>query len=163
MSDIQGQPLQIPLNSPATVFYFILHDCPISNAYAPRINRIAADYTPRGVKQYVVYVDEGVMNGELEQHTRQYAHGCPTLRDPTRSTAHRLGVTVAPSAAVLDDQGQLVYLGRIDDLYPALGQRRLEPTTHDLRDALDAVLAGRAIAHPRTAAVGCSIANGVNP
>jgi hypothetical protein len=50
-----------------------------------------------------------------------------------------------------------MYLGRIDDRFPDLGVRREEPTTHELRDALDAVLAGKPVETPRTLAVGCFI------
>ena len=51
------------------------------------------------------------------------------------------------------------YRGRIDNQYAALGKPRRVVTVHDLRDALDAVLAGRPVANPETEAFGCFIAS----
>jgi hypothetical protein len=58
---------------------------------------------------------------------------------------------------VVDRAGSIRYSGRIDNFYAALGRPRQRVTEHDLRDALDAVLAGRPVPRPRTDAVGCHI------
>jgi hypothetical protein len=55
----------------------------------------------------------------------------------------------------------LVYRGRIDDRVEDLGRERARAVRHDLADALDAVLAGRAVAVPETRAIGCSIPRGL--
>ena len=49
------------------------------------------------------------------------------------------------------------YRGRIDDTYTTYGKRRPKPTTHDLRNALTSILAGRKVATPVTRAIGCQI------
>ena len=49
---------------------------------------------------------------------------------------------MSPEAAVFAADGSIKYRGRINDLYVDLGKKRNAATTHDLRDALDAVLAG---------------------
>ncbi len=54
----------------------------------------------------------------------------------------------------------MLYLGRIDNRVEDFGKTRLQATEFDLRDALEAVLAGRPVAHPRTHAIGCAITNG---
>ena len=64
---------------------------------------------------------------------------------------------VTPEAAVFDDKGRLVYRGRIDNLYADFGKKRAKPTRRDLRDTLDALLAGKALAKRTTKAVGCYI------
>jgi hypothetical protein len=51
----------------------------------------------------------------------------------------------------------LRYRGRIDDRYLDFGVDRLTPTTHELDEALAAVLAGREVARPVVPAVGCAI------
>ncbi|MBV8833214.1 MAG: hypothetical protein JO108_28800, partial [Acidobacteriaceae bacterium] len=67
--------------------------------------------------------------------------------------------TVAPEAAVFDSGGKLIYHGRIDDRWIEIGKSRPAPTTHDLEDAISAVLARRTVAHPETRAIGCSLAD----
>jgi hypothetical protein len=79
------------------------------------------------------------------------------LIDRRHELVRQLGATVTPEAAVIGAHGELLYRGRIDDGYVSLGKRRFEATTHDLRDALEAVLAGKPVAAPRTATVGCAI------
>ena len=63
---------------------------------------------------------------------------------------------MTPEVAVYTSTGR-VYRGRIDDLYVNIGEARREPTRRDLRDALDASIAGRAVAQAETIAVGCFI------
>jgi hypothetical protein len=59
--------------------------------------------------------------------------------------------------AVLSPRGDLLYLGRIDNRQEDFGKQRPQATVFDLRDALDAVLSGKPVPHPRTKALGCSI------
>ncbi|MEC7776571.1 MAG: hypothetical protein VYC32_10785, partial [Planctomycetota bacterium] len=61
-----------------------------------------------------------------------------------------------PEAFVIGKPG-ILYRGRIDDLYADLGQKRRQARNRDLRDALDAVLSGKAVKNPTTRAVGCYI------
>jgi hypothetical protein len=68
------------------------------------------------------------------------------------------GATVTPEAAVYAG-GRIVYRGRIDDRYVDLGRERLEPTVHDLADALAAVVSGKPVPNPVTQPVGCFIAD----
>ena len=62
---------------------------------------------------------------------------------PIGAIAERAKATVTPQAVVVGPGGIVKYRGRIDNQYAALGKPRRVVTVHDLRDALDAVLAGR--------------------
>jgi hypothetical protein len=79
------------------------------------------------------------------------------LQDPQQTLTRAAGATMQPQVVVLSPQGHVLYSGRIDDRYIEIGKTRYEATTHDLRDALDAVLAGKPVAHAKTQAVGCVI------
>ena len=67
------------------------------------------------------------------------------------------GAGVIPQAAILSLEGKLLYLGRIDNRVEDFGKQRFEATQRDVRDALDAVLAGRPVPHPATKSIGCAI------
>jgi hypothetical protein len=71
----------------------------------------------------------------------------------------RAGATITPEAAVFDRNNRLVYLGRIDDRFVELGRERPVATRHELRDALSALVTGKAVRSSRTQAVGCFIAD----
>ena len=142
---------------PATVFFFIGVDCPISNSYAPEMNRIVADYRARGVRAYMVYADEELSASSAESHSTAFKFACPSLMDSHGLLVERFGPRVTPEAVVVDRAGRMVYRGRIDDWYAGFGRQRQTPTTHELRDALDAVLAGKVPRPATTRPVGCPI------
>ena len=141
----------------AVALVFVLADCPIANGYAPEINRVCAAYGPRGVRFFLVQVDEDLSSRAAAEHAREYGYTCPVVLDGGRALVRRAGARMAPEAAVFGPDGERKYLGRIDDLYADLGKRRARATSLDLRDALDAVLADRPVPRPVTQAVGCFI------
>jgi hypothetical protein len=141
----------------AVALVFVLADCPIANGYAPEINRLCAAYGPRGVRFFLVQVDEDLSSRAAAEHAREYGYTCPVVLDGGHVLVRRAGARMVPEVAVFGRDGERKYFGRIDDLYAELGKRRARATSHDLRDALDAVLAGRPVARPVTPAVGCFI------
>jgi len=160
LTDIHGRRQQ-PFDDPQTtavVLVFVLQDCPIANSYIPELNRLHADYEPRGIQLLLVQVDAQASIEDLRKHAQEYRVEFPVVWDERHAWVQTTGATITPEASVLSPGGELLYRGRIDDRHVAFGKRP-EATTHDLRDALDAILAGRPIAQPRTQAVGCFILN----
>lgn len=141
----------------ASVLIFLAVDCPISNAYAPEISRIVNAYAKRPVAFYAVHCDTGLSKIDARRHSLEYGLRLPVLLDPEQVLARHVGATTTPEAAVLDQKGRVAYLGRIDDLYYGFGKRRANATQFDLRNAIDAVLAGRAVEQANVPAVGCEI------
>jgi thiol-disulfide isomerase/thioredoxin len=144
----------------AVVLYFVTTDCPLSNGYAPEMNRIDQAYAPRGVIFYAVQGDTTIPDEEVRRHAREYGYHFPALLDPRQILARLAGATVTPEAAVLSPVGAVLYLGRIDNRVEDFGKTRIEATEFDLREALDAILSGRPVPYPRTRALGCAITNG---
>ena len=143
---------------PAGVLLFVASDCPISNGYAQEIQRICRDYAKKGVSCSLVYEDVSIDAPHVRAHRDAYSYkNMPAVIDGDRAIAERAKATVTPQAVVVGQDGNVKYRGRIDNQYAALGKPRRVVTVHDLRDALDAVLAGRAVAHPETEALGCFI------
>lgn len=140
-----------------TVAIFITNDCPIANAFAPEINRIVADYAAKGVAFYLVHVDPDLKAADAKKHAEDFGYKCAVLLDPKHKLVTRAGATVTPESAVFNASGTMIYRGRIDDRFADLGKPRVAPTTRDLRDALDAVLAGKAPPVATSTAVGCFI------
>jgi len=142
----------------ANVLFFIASDCPISNSYAPEIQSLCRDYTTKGVGCSLVYEDVGIDAGSMQKHLSEYRYGTiPAVIDSQRKIANRARATVTPEAVVVDSKSEIRYRGRIDNFYAALGKPRQQVTAHDLRDALDAVLSGKAVPNPETKALGCYI------
>ena len=157
--DIDGIERALPTapGSKATAVYFVTHDCPISNRYAPEIRRICDEYAAAGLRCVMAYVDPTLDEARIRRHRQEYGGGPPAVLDRNHELVALAGATVTPEAAVFDASGELAYLGRIDNLYASLGTPRRQPTQRDLRDALDEVLAGKPASRARTKAVGCFI------
>lgn len=158
-ADLAGQkhkPLAVA-NTKATVLFFLLPDCPNSNAYAPEIKRICETYEAKKVAAFIVHADPDVTAEIAKTHAKDYALPCPVLLDPTHRLVEFTGVTTAPEVAVVSPDGKILYKGRIDDLFADFGKRRPEPTRRDLREALDAVLAGKEAKIASTKAIGCPL------
>lgn len=147
----------------ASVFLFTRIDCPISNRYAPEVQRLAATFAADGVRFYLVYPNPNATAPDIRAHLADYGYdsaggdGLMALRDPRQALASATGVAVTPEAAVLDTGGRLVYRGRIDDRWVAFGQVRAKPIRRDLQEVLSALVAGDPVEPRTTRAVGCFI------
>jgi hypothetical protein len=144
------------------VLLFVSRECPISNRYAPEIRRLRTQLGPEGVRFWLVFPNpsEGVQ--PIRDHLAEFRYDVPALRDPAQELVKLAGATMTPEAAVFDAAGHLAYRGRIDDRYVRLGVMRPAPTTHDLRDAVTALLAGRPVPASTAPAVGCYISDFVH-
>ena len=143
----------------AVVFIFITTDCPISNSYAPEIRRIAKAYGERSIQITLVHVDTDLSNGDAIKHAKEYSlDEIDTIVVDRKHELVKLSqALITPQAAIFTSDKKLVYLGRINNLFSGYGDRRSKANIHDLRNALDEILAGKAISTPRTKAHGCYI------
>jgi peroxiredoxin len=141
----------------AIVVFYTTTDCPLSNNDVPGMNRTERDYRARGVAFYAVQADTTIADADVVQHAKDYQFSFPVLFDPHQILVKMTGATTIPSAAVLTPDGTLLYLGRIDNLVEDFNIRRQVATKFDLREALDAVLAGKPVPNARTKAFGCAI------
>jgi hypothetical protein len=146
-----------PADGRWTSLFFVATDCPVSNRYAPEIKRICASYAPAGLQCLLVYTDPHFTAGQIRAHAREFGYTLPVIFDAERKLLAQVGATVTPEVALVAPGASLAYRGRIDDLQVEFGLARHSATEHDLRNALDDLVAGRPVRKPRTLAVGCYI------
>lgn len=139
----------------ATAILFIAARCPISNRYNKRMIALADEYGRKGVRFLAVNSNEPETMEEIDEHAKKYAFPFPVVRDPKNVIADQWGAQVTPEAFVLDPQGVVQYHGSIDD---QMDERRVKSL--DLKNALEAVLAGKKPEKPETKAFGCEIKRG---
>ncbi len=132
--------------------------CPYVIAYEPRLVALAKEYGPRGVGWVAVnandatrYPDDGME--PMKVRARERGFPFPYLRDDSQAFVRALGARFTPEVFVFDKQRKLRYHGRIDDNH----RDESQVTSHDLRNALDALLAGKDPPVLETVAFGCSI------
>ena len=140
----------------ATVVMFIATRCPVSNAYNERMEDLQKTYAARGVRFIGVNSNVNEPPAEIADHARRHGFTFPVVKDAGSRIADAYGAQHTPEIFVVDRDGVVRYHGRIDE-------NRDDPAavrSPDLRNALDALLAGRAIPVPATKAFGCSIKRG---
>jgi peroxiredoxin len=165
LKDIHGK-THLPLVSDgqkATVFFFILHDCTLCNSYAPEINRLTAEYGPKGIRSYVVYAEAGLSAEGAAKHTKDYGFSCTALLDPKQELSSFTKASVAPGAAIVSPERVVLYRGRIDDRVVSLGKVRAQPRERDLKMSLDSVVEGKPVRNPVTRAIGCYLQTSSDP
>lgn len=140
------------------VLIFLRTDCPISNRYAPTIQKLNAQYSGRAAF-WLVYPDAKTSATSIRKYLNDFGYGLPALRDPHHELVELSQVQVTPEVAVFDGRNRLVYHGRIDNWYEAFGRSRPAPTSHELNDAIQATVSGKPIATSVTDAVGCYISD----
>jgi peroxiredoxin len=135
-----------------SVLIFVGTKCPVSNAYNERMEKLAQDYKARGVSVIGINSNVAESAAEVKTHTAENKLTFPILKDPANKVADRLGASVTPEVYFLDANNKLIYRGRIDN---ARDEARVNST--ELRDAIEATLAGKPVAKTTANAFGCNI------
>ncbi len=155
VSTIEGNTFPLA-DAPVTVVVFLASDCPIANKSQPALQKAYTRFKDQGIRMAGVYIDPRESLDELLRHRRDYRFSYEQIHDAEHKLVKHLKASVTPQAFVLDRNGVIQYRGRINNAYADLGVRQ-EVTSHDLEEAIEAVLAGRKPKIKETTAIGCAI------
>jgi peroxiredoxin len=145
-------------NSKILIVVFSCNHCPYVVGSEDRMNKLFADYSPKGVAMMAVNSNEteGHPTDSLDhmvQRAKEKNFRFAYVRDDSQQVALAYGALRTPHFYVFDADRKLRYTGRMDDNPRNPGKE----TTRELRDALDDLLAGR---NPRVAVtnpIGCNV------
>lgn len=155
--DLHGQ-LHHPgqrADTKAVVVCFLSTQCPVSNSYLPTLSRMASMYRRQGVEFYGVMSDPAVTREEALAHSEQFHIGFPVLFDASGALRQVFRPTHTPHVFVMNDEGNPLYDGAIDNWFVKLGQKRQRPTQHYLDDAINMTLDEKRIRVRSTTPIGC--------
>jgi peroxiredoxin len=154
LPDIDGknQSLASLKGKNGAVLIFISSQCPVSNAYNERMEALAKDFGSRGIAVIGINANASESVEVVKAHAAEHHFTFAVLKDSGNKIADKLGASRTPEAYLLDGNNKLVYHGRIDNSKEQEGVNSSE-----LRDAMDALLAGKPITKTTAMAFGCSI------
>jgi peroxiredoxin len=147
------------------VVVFTCNHCPTAQAYEDRLIKLHADYQDRGVALVAIspndpkavrldelgYTDLSDSLEEMKIRAKDKGLKFPYLYDgETQKTSAAYGVLATPHVFIFDAGRRLRYVGRVDD--SEVG----EVKSHDARNAVEALLAGRPVPVEKTRVFGCS-------
>jgi peroxiredoxin len=135
-----------------TVLIFVSVQCPVSNAYNERMEKLAQDYRARGINVIGINANSTESADQVKHHASEHHLSFTILKDEGNRIADILGAQHTPEAYLLDVNNRLLYHGRIDNSRSADSI-----SSNDLRDAIDATLAGQPVKNAYVRAFGCSI------
>lgn len=133
---------------------FTCNSCPVAKDYEQRLVELQKAYEDKGVRVVAINVNNGereelpAMKERAEEQEFNFAY----LDDPSQESARNYGALVTPHVFVLDKDRKVAYMGAIDD-----NQDPEKVEAHYVRDAIDALLAGRAPEVTESKAFGCGI------
>jgi len=155
-------------DAPILVVVFTCNHCPTAQSYQERLIRLAEDYSDRGVAVVAIspndpkavrldelgYTDLGDTLDEMKIRAEEEGFNFPYLYDgDEQAAAQAYGPVATPHVFIFDAERKLRFVGRFDD-----SEEGVNPETrHDTRNALDALLAGKAVPVERTKVFGCSV------
>jgi thiol-disulfide isomerase/thioredoxin len=146
-----------PGDGKVSVVVFTCNQCPYAKAFEPRIIELAKQYQAKGVVFYAIDPNDEsqyAVESLAQMKARATANGYPFpyLKDGDSTIAHAYGARVTPHVYVIDGGGTLRYRGYVDD-----SAKPEERRTTGLSNALDDLLAGKAVSNQTTRAFGCTI------
>ncbi|MBI2068341.1 MAG: thioredoxin family protein [Deltaproteobacteria bacterium] len=140
------------------VVMFTCNHCPYVQAYEGRMITIQKDYADKGVQLIAINSNDtkNYPEDSLEKmiiRSKELHYNFPYLRDETQKIAKAYDAACTPEIFVFDEKRLLRFHGRIDDNY----ENPKKATRHYLRDAVLALLSVKAVSHPESHPIGCSI------
>ena len=146
-------------NQAALVVIFLCNHCPYVVHLRTGLAQLARDYAPRGVGIVGINANDAEnypadSPARMKEEVKAAGYIFPYLYDETQTVATAYRAACTPDFFLFDKNQQLVYRGQFDASRPGNG---IPVTGKDLRAALDAVLAGKAVSEKQQASIGCNI------
>ncbi|HTF20789.1 MAG TPA: redoxin domain-containing protein [Chryseolinea sp.] len=142
-------------HEPLRAYVFLGTDCPISQDYVGLLNEMDNQY--EGEVDFMGVIPQPIDARDVNGFRKEYQVKFDLIADKTLELTEKYGVHITPEVVLMDESNVVQYQGAIDNWYYALGKHQRTATEHYLRDAIEALLLGRAIEVKRTEAVGCII------
>jgi len=138
----------------AVVVIFTCNHCPVAQAYEQRLIKLANERRKQGVAFVAISVSDYKADNleAMKKRATELKLPFAYLHDPTQQIGRKYGALWTPSVFLLDAKRRVIYMGGVDDsMYPEKVDRRF------LKDAIDAVLAGKPVEIEETKPTGCPI------
>ncbi len=141
-----------------TLVIFSCNHCPYAKAWAGRIAALGNEYAKKGFGVLVVNSNDIAVHADdsmdkMKDESKRLKLEFPYVMDSDSSVARAFGATKTPEVFLFDKDKKLVYWGAVDDN----SDDEKAVKQHYLKDALDAVVAGKKPEPAETKALGCGI------
>ena len=143
----------------ATVVMFVSNHCPYVQHVNPELVRLANEYLDKGVRFVAISSNDVVTHPDdspvkMKELAARLRYPFPYLYDETQQVAKAYDAACTPDFYVFDKELKLVYRGQLDDSRPS---NNVPLSGKDVREALDCLVAGKAVSPRQRPSIGCNI------
>lgn len=139
-----------------SLLVFLSPECPLCKNYSLVLNELQLLFKSKvsiyGVVPGTTYTDQ-----EVGDYVKDYKVTFPVLIDPDKALTSYVQATVTPEVVLVNQAGNIVYRGAIDDWVEELGRKKIRPKQHFLKEAINQYLQNKPVAIKQTTAKGCWI------
>jgi len=145
--------------SQALLVAFWCNHCPYVIHVREGFADFAREYQSRGLAVVAIGANDVKTHpadnpDRMKEAARQFGYTFPYLYDESQQVAKAYDAACTPDFFLYDEHHKLVYRGQFDASRPG----NSEPVTgHDMRRAVDAVLAGQPVTGEQLPSIGCNI------
>ena len=137
------------------VLVFLDTACPVATRYVPTLNALHTEAEAHGLSLYGILSNPAITWQESVDFANEFGASFPVILDSTGDLALRLGPRVTAESFAISTADRIVYRGRIDDRFAAVGRLRTRIGSHDLRTVIEALAGGGEPEPYETEAIGC--------
>lgn len=136
----------------AIVIMFIATECPVSNDYNSRMEKLYNDYKEKGISFVGINSNKAESVERIKEHAEEKGLTFTILKDEKNIIADKFEASSTPETYVLSKDFKVLYHGRIDN-----SRKESEVESKDLENAINEILEGKEVTKKETKAFGCSI------
>ncbi|NBV45374.1 MAG: thioredoxin family protein [Planctomycetia bacterium] len=142
-----------------TLVMFICNHCPFVKHVADQLAQVGCEAIGRGIGVVAISANDVATHPadspeQMVREAEERGYPFPYLYDESQEVAKAYKAACTPDFFLFDADRRLVYRGQLDDSRPGSG---LPVTGHDLRQAIEALVAGRSPVAEQRPSIGCNI------
>lgn len=153
----QSRKLKQEIFKSLNLFVFLSPECPLCKNYTTVLNKIANDFSVDSIAIIGVISGKTYSTNDVKKFKQEFSVNFQLVIDPVKKLTDYLQATITPEVVVINDKGQLVYRGAIDDWVTDLGKNKLRPEKEYLRLAVTQYINHQPVSIKKTRPKGCYI------
>lgn len=142
---------------PLNLFVFLSPECPLCKNYTTVLNKLTKDFSADSLAVIGIISGKTYSSEEVSLFKKEFAVNFQLYIDPLKKLTNYLEATITPEAVLINEKGQLVYRGAIDDWVTDLGKNKIRAEKEYLRIAVTQYMNHQPISIKKTKPKGCYI------
>jgi thiol-disulfide isomerase/thioredoxin len=147
---------EVFFSSPLSVFVLLSPECPLCKNYSTVLNKINGQFSG-DLSVYGIVPGKAYSAKEISKFIKDYKINFPVYVDSKKELTTYIEGTVTPEVILMNQQGEVIYRGAIDDWVSDLGKKKLVVSNEYLKTAIKQYLQNQTVSIKSVEPIGCLI------